>query len=123
MEEQEQRVRAMRDELHRRLSDGIEGLALAGPVEQRLPNTLNLLFPGVRGSLLLARCDEVAASTGAACHEGGDETPSAVLTAMGIEPERALGAVRLTLGRLNRAPQIAIAAEALIRAHRSVTGG
>ncbi|MBW2275958.1 MAG: cysteine desulfurase [Deltaproteobacteria bacterium] len=123
MSEEERRIRGMRDELHRRLDEAIPGLRLVGPVEQRLPNTLNVLFPGVRGSLLLARCDEVAASTGAACHEGGDETPSVVLSAMGIDPEEALGAVRLTLGRLNQAPQIAIAADALVRAYHGLTGG
>jgi cysteine desulfurase len=123
MSDEAARVRGLRDELWSRLAEAIPGLRLAGPPEQRLPNTLNVLFPGVRGSLLLARCDEIAASTGAACHEGGDETPSAVLTAMGFEPEVALGAVRLTLGRLNTADQIASAADALKRAFDSLSEG
>jgi cysteine desulfurase len=110
------RLRAMRDDLWQRLVGAIPGLRLNGHPERRLPNTLNVLFPGVRGSLLLARCDEIAASTGAACHEGGDETPSAVLTAMGIDEQEALGAVRLTLGRLSAPEQIERAAAALIRA-------
>ena len=75
-----------------------------------------MTMPTIRsGSLLLAQCNEIAASTGAACHEGGVEVPSRVLSAMGIPPEEALGAVRLTLGRYTTAEQIASAAQILIR--------
>jgi cysteine desulfurase len=55
-------------------------------------------FAGVESTTLLSLLPEVAASTGSACHAGRTE-PSAVLLAMGVAPELALGAVRFSLGR------------------------
>ncbi|MBA2288507.1 MAG: cysteine desulfurase NifS, partial [Ktedonobacteraceae bacterium] len=49
-----------------------------------------------------------------ACHEGSTE-PSPVLTAMGITRERALGALRLTLGRWSTEDEVARAATLLAR--------
>jgi cysteine desulfurase len=62
-----------------------------------LPNTLNLSFPGVNaGGLLAAIRDEVACSTGSACHAGQAE-PSSVLLAMGRDAGLASAALRLSL--------------------------
>jgi cysteine desulfurase len=67
------------------------------PVE-RLPNTLNLSFPGINAAELLAAIrDRVACSTGSACHAGQAE-PSGVLLAMGRDAELASAALRLSLG-------------------------
>jgi CheY-like chemotaxis protein len=77
-----------------RLRQAIPGLLLNGHPTQRLPNTLNVSFPGVSGSAVLARAAGIAASTGSACHAGG-ESPSSVLTAMGLAASTAPGAVRL----------------------------
>jgi cysteine desulfurase len=82
----------------------------------RLPNTLNVSFPRVTGAALLAEARGVAASTGSACHTGSEE-PSAVLTAMGIVRGRALGAVRLTVGRMTTMDEVLRAADELARAH------
>ncbi|EQD71531.1 aminotransferase class V, partial [mine drainage metagenome] len=96
------RLRALRDRLHARLLQEIPELALNGHPEQRLPNTLNVSFPGVSGALLLQRvADRVAAATGSACH-AGDAAPSGVLETMGLSFERALGAVRLSVGHYTR---------------------
>ena len=115
------RLRALRDRLHARLSQEIPGLALNGHLEQRLPNTLNVSFPGVSGALLLQRvADRVAAATGSACH-AGDAAPSGVLEAMGLSFERALGAVRLSVGHYTREAEIDAAAAALIAAWRELT--
>lgn len=121
------RMQVLRDELHARLAEVIPGLLLNGHPEYRLPNTLNLSFPGVDGRILLAQAsDEVAASVGSACH-AEDETVSGVLGAMGMEPKRARGAVRLSLGRLVNPPfttaaEIERAATALIAAWRTCAG-
>jgi cysteine desulfurase len=109
------RVRGLRDRLWSLLSDRVPGLKLNGPPEQRLPNTLNIRFPGVSGTALLAATPEVAASTGSACHEG-HETASGVLLAMGIPATEAVGSVRLTLGRQTTEDDISRAADALSRA-------
>jgi cysteine desulfurase len=119
LEREARRQRELRDELFARLRAAVPELRLNGPPEARLPNTLNVSFPGVRGSALLAAAPEVAASTGSACHEGG-ETASPVLLAMGLDAATALGAVRLSLGRLSDRVQIEEAARALARAHGGI---
>jgi cysteine desulfurase len=115
-----ERVRALRDRLWQLLSEGAPGVVLNGHPSERLPNTLNVRFAGVRGSALLAAAPEIAASTGSACHAGG-ETASAVLLAMGVDPDRALGSVRLTLGRKTSADDVERAAAALCRAQRELS--
>jgi cysteine desulfurase len=96
--ELEARLRRLRDRLHEGLAARVPAVALNGHPDHRLPNTLNLSFPGTTGDALLGRTREIAASTGSACHAGHAE-PSPVLVAMGIPPDRALSAVRLSLGR------------------------
>jgi cysteine desulfurase len=109
------RVRTLRDRLWEQLAQAIPDLALNGNADNRLPNTLNVRFPRVSGETLLAATPEVAASTGSACHEGG-ESASAVLLAMGIPATAALGSVRLTLGRATSESEIDRAAAALASA-------
>jgi cysteine desulfurase len=105
-------VRRLRDRLHAQLRSAVPGLALNGHAEQRLPNTLNVSFPGCDGETLLAGAPSVAAATGSACHSGRTE-PSPVLTAMGLDAERALAAVRLGLGHDTTAADVDAAAAAL----------
>jgi cysteine desulfurase len=73
-------------------------VVLNGHPSERLPNTLNVSFPGRAGADILARIPEIAASTGSACH-AGQITLSPVLEAMGIAPEVGMGAIRFSLGR------------------------
>jgi cysteine desulfurase len=119
LDEQRARVRALRDRLWEKLAHAIPHLALNGDVENRLPNTLNVRFPRVSGEALLAATPEIAASTGSACHDG-DESASAVLLAMGIPAEAALGSIRLTLGRSTNESAVDRAAIALGRAWREL---
>jgi cysteine desulfurase len=111
------RLRSLRVELWRRLVDAVPGIELNGHPTLRLPNTLNVRFPSVSGNTILAGAPEIAASTGSACHAGG-ESASAVILAMGRAPGEALGSVRLTLGRGSSREDIATAAVALARAWR-----
>jgi cysteine desulfurase len=115
------RQSALRDELWDALREAIPAIKLNGHPTQRVPNTLNVSFPGTRGCDLLARAPEIAASTGSACHEGA-ELPSPVLLAMGIDAATALGAIRLSLGRATTRVEIHQAARALARAYREIGG-
>jgi cysteine desulfurase len=111
----------LRDELHDRLAAGLPGrVHRNGPTgpDRCLPNTLNVSIDGTRGPEVLAAAPAIAASTGSACH-AGEHTPSPVLTAMGVPAERALAALRLSLGRWTTAAQIPLAANAIVAA---VTG-
>ncbi|MDZ7662963.1 cysteine desulfurase family protein [Thiohalophilus sp.] len=109
-------LRNKRNRLHHALLDAIPDLTLNGHPDQRLPNTLNVSFPGVEGKSLLEKAsDRIAASTGSACHADSDEV-SGVLGAMGIDVQRAVGAVRLSVGRPTPDAEIDSAATALIDA-------
>ncbi|MBE3558199.1 MAG: cysteine desulfurase [Ktedonobacteraceae bacterium] len=120
--ESQRRIRRLRDLLHRRLEELLPGkVSLNGHVAERLPNTLNVSIAGITGEEVLAVTPAIAASTGSACHEGSTE-PSAVLLAMGLSHERALGALRLTLGRWSTAGEMEKAATLLARTIDSLAG-
>ena len=112
--EEGERLSRLRDRLWGLLREAIPGIALNGYPAERLPNTLNVRFPGVAGNTLLAACPAIAASTGSACHESGDSA-SEVILAMGIPESDAIGSVRLSLGRFNTRQEIDIAATELIK--------
>jgi cysteine desulfurase len=90
-------LKGLRDRLHERLKALVPGLILNGPAVERLPNTLNVSFPGVSGGELMAGLPDLAASLGSACH-AGQEAVSPVLAAMGLPLDRARGAVRFSVG-------------------------
>jgi len=99
-------LKAMRDRLHRGLTDELDGVRLNGHPVQRLPNTLSLSFKGLEANRILEEIGlEVAASAGAACHSDTVEL-SHVLEAMRIPVEWAKGTVRFSTGRMTTADQI-----------------
>jgi cysteine desulfurase len=99
----------LRDYLHRLLSAGIPDLVLNGPELERLPNTLNVSFPGIAGCDLMAGLPEIAISLGSACH-AGQEAISPVLAAMGVPASIARGAVRFSVGFPTRLEELEDAA-------------
>ncbi len=107
------RLQALRDRLHALLQEGFPGLVLNGPATLRLPNTLNVSFPGLSGQKILSGVYNLEASLGAACH-GDEECSSPVLTAMGVAPEVALGALRLSVGRPTTGEEVEEAARLLL---------
>ena len=118
--ESQVRLQRLRDELQRLMEKYIpDRVHLNGHPTDRLPNTLNVSVDGVIGEEVLADTPEIASSTGSACHEGNTD-PSPVLMAMGMSRERALGALRLTLGRWSTEEQIEEAARLLARSMDSL---
>lgn len=81
------------------------GVVLNGHPVERLPNTLNVSFASKVGSEILARMDNVAASTGSACHSGSVEF-SPVLQAMNIPAQVGMGAIRFSLGHTTSREEI-----------------
>ncbi|XP_028650646.1 selenocysteine lyase [Erpetoichthys calabaricus] len=67
----------------------------------RLPNTCNVSFLGVnlQGRRVLACCQRLLASVGAACHSSQEDRPSHILLSCGISPSVAANAIRLSVGR------------------------
>ncbi len=100
LEELPRRLGALRDGLEAELR-GL-GAVIFGEAAERLPNTSYFAIPGIEGETLVVELDRVgfAVASGAACSSANPE-PSATLLAMGIEPELARGAVRVSLGDLN----------------------
>jgi cysteine desulfurase len=119
LERESTRLSALAGDLFAALKREIPGIILVGHPTQRLPNTLNVLFPNASSRKILERCSRVMASTGSACHADSEE-PSGILTALGIARDQALGAVRLSLGRGTTKEDVADAAADLAAAWRSV---
>ncbi|MGE5490740.1 MAG: cysteine desulfurase family protein [Actinomycetota bacterium] len=95
--------------LRARLEAGLAGLGATvfGAEAERLPNTSYFAFPNVDGETLVGKLDRAgfAVASGAACSSANPE-PSHVLQAMGVAPEVARGAVRVSLGAGNTERQI-----------------
>lgn len=101
-EEEERRVKKLRDRLEKGLMEKIDDVIINGHPERRLPSTLNLSVKYVEGESILLQLNHngIAASSGSACTSGSFE-PSHVLTSMGIPPETAHGSLRFSVGRSN----------------------
>jgi len=113
MAEEHRRVTALRDRLMRGAL-ALPGAQLNGDPGRRLANNVNLSFDGTDSQSLVMGLDlhGVAASAGSACSSGSME-PSHVLVALGLAPQRAASAVRLTVGRTTTDADISYALDAL----------
>jgi cysteine desulfurase len=100
-----ERVATLRD----RLESGLHelGAVIFGERAPRVPNTSYFAFPNIDGETLVIELDKLgyAVAAGAACSSASIE-PSATLMAMGVEPELARGAVRLSLGVTSTAEEV-----------------
>jgi cysteine desulfurase len=104
------RLVTLRERILDEVTSAIPNVYLIGHRLRRLPGHVCLGIAGYEGEAikLLLRLDEagIAISTGSACsaHHAGE--PSSVLLAMGFDPVRARGSLRITLGRFNTADEI-----------------
>jgi cysteine desulfurase len=100
-----ERVAALRN----RLESGLHelGVIIFGERVSRVPNTSYFAFPNIDGETLVIELDKLgyAVAAGAACSSASTE-PSATLMAMGVEPDLARGAVRLSLGMTSTADEV-----------------
>ncbi len=121
LDQEGRRQRELREQLWAGLRGRVSRLERTGESTPTLPGTLHVRFPGCEGRELLARAEIVAASTGSACHTEDGE-PAGVLTAMGLSPEQAKGAVRLSLGRSTTSEDVDAAVLALSSAWAALAG-
>lgn len=111
--ERESHLRKLRDKLYFLLKNNID-IRLNGHSDKRLPNTLNISIKEVNANDLVERLkNDVAISSGAACHSGICR-PSSVLKAMGLSDEEALSSIRLSIGKDNTPEEIEVAADKII---------
>ncbi|ACS78206.1 cysteine desulfurase NifS [Maridesulfovibrio salexigens] len=102
IDDENTRVRAMRDRLEKGLMAAIPDSIINGDQEMRLPNTLSIAFKYIEGEAMLLMLDQfgIAASSGSACTSGSLE-PSHVLRAMGVPFTFAHGSLRFSLSTYN----------------------
>jgi cysteine desulfurase len=98
---------AARDRLEARIREIAPEAVIFGADAPRLPNTTLLAMPGIRAETALIALDleGVAVSSGSAC-SSGKVAPSHVLAAMGVPPELALGAIRVSIGPITTDDEI-----------------
>ncbi|MFM2081675.1 MAG: hypothetical protein RL380_366 [Verrucomicrobiota bacterium] len=114
LKDEHTRVRALRDRAEQGILKHIPHTVRNGDRDARLCNTSNLSFAGVEAGDLLKALDHVGicASSGSACTTGSLE-PSHVLTAMGLNADRARGSVRFSLGLYNTDADVDVLLEKL----------
>lgn len=107
MEEENTKVKDLRDKLEHGLMTSIPRAILNGNKEQRLPNTTNISFEYVEGEAILLHMNRynICASSGSACTSGSLE-PSHVLRAMGVPFTAAHGSIRFSLSVYNTEEEI-----------------
>jgi cysteine desulfurase len=125
MQEENQRVRTLRDRLEQQIVRTCPDARVNGDPAARLPNTTNISFEYVEGEAILLLLDElgIAASSGSACTSGSLE-PSHVLRAMGVPFTAVHGSIRFSLSRLTTADEIDYVIEhmpAIIRRLRQIS--
>ena len=107
LEDENTRIRALRDKLEDGILQGIPGTTRNGAKEPRLANTTNIAFEGVEAEGILMLLDQagICASSGSACTTGSLD-PSHVLTAMGCSAARARSSIRFSLGIYNTEEEV-----------------
>jgi cysteine desulfurase len=100
LDDENTRVKALRDRLEKGLVDAIPDTVINGDPVNRLPNTLSIAFKHIEGEAMLLMLDQfgICASSGSACTSGSLE-PSHVLRAMGVPFTFAHGSLRFSLSR------------------------
>ncbi len=93
--------------------DGLQKICpeirLHGHPNHRVVGNLNIAFPGFSGNEIVTLLqDKLALSTGSACSSWGTD-PSHVVSALGLLPEQALQAIRISLGRFTTEEEIEFA--------------
>ncbi len=122
LQERAAHMRAMRNRLERQILSKVPWAVVNGHPESRLPNTLSISFPGLEAGKIISEMPEIACSAGAACHTA-EPRVSHVLAAMGIEPRKALGTLRLSVGEHTTPDEVDFAAERIASAVTSLSTG
>ena len=106
----------LRDYYIKKLHEHFPNVKINGSMEHRLPGNCNVCFEGIEATEILFKLDErgICASGGSACSSGQD-SPSHVLTAIGVPSDLAKGALRTTFGDFNTKEEIDELIQALIQ--------
>ncbi len=116
-----QTLSGLRDEIEREILQIEPGAVFFGAGAERLPNTSCFALPCIEAQVLLISLDMegIAVSSGSAC-SSGKVKPSHVLSAMGVDPALAGGAIRVSLGWNSRREDSVAFLEALDKSVRRI---
>jgi len=104
------------------LQESLPGIVVNGSLEQRISGNLNVTFPGLEASELMAALDGVSVSSGSACSSGAGKV-SHVLQAIGLDPATVQASIRFGFGRYTTPEEVDSAAGLVIAAASRLTGG
>ena len=101
-EEENERIKSLRDKLIDKVEKEVEDVTLNGSREHRIPQNANITFHYVEGESITLHLDMrgFAVSTGSACFSKSLEA-SHVILGIGGDHERAHGSIRFTFSRYN----------------------
>jgi cysteine desulfurase len=104
-----ERIEKLAAALRNGIAEKIPKVRFNGHPKNRVENTVNVVFPGLEAeAILLALATKgISVSTGSACTEESEEV-SHVLISIGLPPEIARSAIRMSLGRFNTEEDIAL---------------
>lgn len=114
MDEYISKLRGFRDYFIDQVRQKFPNCHINGSLEKRLPGNCNMCFENIDSGELLLKLDAVGicASGGSAC-SSGNTNPSHVLSAIGVPPELAKGALRVTFGDFNTMKEVEFLVESL----------
>ena len=114
MEQYQNKLKLLRDYCLEKMKKSFSNIHINGTMEKRLTGNINISFEGQDATELLYKLDEmgICASGGSAC-SSGDNSPSHVLTAIGLPSELAKGAIRFTFGDFNTKDDVDYLIEAI----------
>ncbi len=114
-EKDNRKIEMLRNKMEKRIQEEIEDVWIYGDLENRLPNTTNIAFQGVKGEeiLFVLENEGIYVGTGSACNSQNAE-PSHVLTAMGIDLKNS-SPIRISLSKYNTEEEIDRFVECLSR--------
>lgn len=93
------RVSSWRTKLEQFITEDDRGF-VNGSIRNRLPNTTNIMLKGIRAERLISKLPNLAISTGSAC-TSAEDSPSHVLTAMGLTEAEARACIRISFGAIS----------------------
>ncbi len=101
------RVGELRDYFWKEMKDVVSDIEMNGSLKNRLPNNINIYFPGRPASDLCIELDiwGLAVSSGTACSARSIK-PSYVIEALGGSEDRAFSSLRISLGRYTTKAEI-----------------
>ena len=110
-----------RDEMEAEIARAVPGAVFYGAGAERLPNTSCFALPSIEAQVLLIALDMegFAVSSGSACSSGKVKR-SHVLSAMGVDPNLAMGAIRVSLGWDSRREDCVSFVQALVKTVRTI---